>query len=45
LLELVEAAPQVALLNLIKDQDLDNAKTALDVAQTSSDSLLNIILA
>lgn len=42
LLELVEAAPQVALLNLIKDQDLDNAKTALDVAQTSSDSLLNI---
>jgi hypothetical protein len=43
LLELAEAAPQVALLTLIKDQDATNATTALEVAQVTSDSLLSMI--
>jgi hypothetical protein len=40
--ELAKAAPQVALLTLIKDQDATNATTALEVAQTSADSLVSI---
>ena len=42
LLELVEAAPQVALLTLIKDQDATNALTSLEVATASATSLSNI---
>ena len=42
--ELAKAAPQVALLTLIKDQDATNALTALEVATASSDSLTNIDL-
>ena len=40
--ELAKAAPQVALLTLIKDEGATSAATALEVAQTSADSLLSI---
>jgi hypothetical protein len=43
LLELAEAAPQVALLTLIKDQDATNAKTSLEIANITSDSLISMI--
>jgi hypothetical protein len=42
LLELAEAAPQVALLTLIKDQDATSAATALEVANASATSLTSI---
>lgn len=40
--ELAKAAPQVALLTLIKEQDATNATTALDVATASAESLTKI---
>jgi hypothetical protein len=42
LIELAKAAPQVALLTLIKDQDATNALTALEVATSSDKSLISI---
>jgi hypothetical protein len=43
LIELAEAAPQVELLTLIKEQDATNATTALEIATLTSDSLLAMI--
>ena len=40
--ELAKAAPQVALLTLIKDQDAANAVTQMEVAVASADSLTSI---
>lgn len=40
--ELAKAAPQVALLTLIKDQDAANALTQMEVAVASADSLTKI---
>jgi hypothetical protein len=42
LIELAKAAPQVALLTLIKEQDATNATTALEVATASDKSLTSI---